>query len=553
MIPVFCKEYFDLMDQYPDEFPDEQWNLRTLVTNAYETEDLVVDIKLYERYISLGKYLGFKDGYPWERYWIGCNLCTFTQEDVPRWHDSLNYMGRGAGKDGFISWISLCLISPYSPIKNYDVDICAFNEDQALRPVQDLSHAMDDNPEKMSKHFYWTKEKILGKKNRGTVLGHTNNAKGKDGLRSGIVILNEIHTYENYDNIDVFTTGLGKKKHPRLAYFTTNGYVSEGPLDDLLEEAESVLSGDKPDDGTFYFIFKLNSKDLVHDERMWNQANPSLRYKPELMTEYRKEYKKWKDKPAQLPGFMTKRMNIRQQKEASPVASWENIAATNNPLPDLFGWECTCGIDFSKTNDWMAVNLHFKKGNIRYDINHAWICLKSKELWRLKCPFRDWATAGYVTLVDQQEINPELIIEYLEDALTKYTIVKVAVDNFRYALLKDYLLRLFDEKDIKLTRNSDIMKVAPIVIRCFLQNFFVWGEQPCLRWATNNTKLVPAKKSAMSKDGELDIGNYLFGKIEPKSRKTDPFFALVHSMTLEDELHEPIVWGGAIEQSVFTY
>ena len=40
--------------------------------------------------------------------------------------------------------------------------------------------------------------------------GHTNNPKGRDGLRSGKVIFNEVHQYENYDNIKVFTTGQGK-------------------------------------------------------------------------------------------------------------------------------------------------------------------------------------------------------------------------------------------------------------------------------------------------------------------------------------------------------
>lgn len=32
---------------------------------------------------------------------------------------------------------------------------------------------------------------------------------------------NEIHQYEDYKNINVFTTGLGKKKHPRRSYYTT--------------------------------------------------------------------------------------------------------------------------------------------------------------------------------------------------------------------------------------------------------------------------------------------------------------------------------------------
>ena len=164
-------------------------------------------------------------------------------------------MGRGAGKDGLISWMSLALISPYNPVPNYDVDICAFNEDQALRPVEDVYNSMESNVKKMKKHFRWTKESIRGIKNRGYIKGHTNNAKGKDGLRSGAVFLNEIHTYENYDNINVFTTGLGKKKEPRTGYFTTNGDVIGGPLDDKLAAAEDVLLKGANDTRCFYYIW----------------------------------------------------------------------------------------------------------------------------------------------------------------------------------------------------------------------------------------------------------------------------------------------------------
>lgn len=44
-----------------------------------------------------------------------------------------------------------------------------------------------------------------------------------------------------------------------------------------------------------------------------------------------------------------------------------------------------------------------------------------------------------------------------------------------------------------------------------------------MRWATNNAKLV-------SEGVNKGRGNYTFGKIEPKSRKTDPFMALVAGM-----------------------
>jgi phage terminase large subunit-like protein len=54
------------------------------------------------------------------------------------------------------------------------------------------------------------------------------------------------------------------------------------------------------------------------------------------------------------------------------------------------------------------------------------------------------------------------------------------------------------------------------------------GDDPLLRWFTNNTKLEPAPNN-----------NFKYGKIEPKSRKTDGFMAFVAAMCVEEELPEP--------------
>ena len=45
-------------------------------------------------------------------------------------------------------------------------------------------------------------------------------------------------------------------------------------------------------------------------------------------------------------------------------------------------------------------------------------------------------------------------------------------------------------KNLKMVRPSDIMKVATVIDSCFVNNWFVWGDAPELRWATNNTKLI---------------------------------------------------------------
>ena len=524
---------------------------------CFENEDIYVDEEQLENYLGLAKYFPYDKVFPWQKFVIGLHDCTYWKDSgMPRWPDLFCLIGRGAGKDGTIALESVCLSSQYNGIREYDVDICANNEEQALRPAFDIINAFEQPKylAKLKRFFYWTKEQIINMKTKSTIKGRTNNPKGKDGLRSGIVIFNEIHQYEDYKNINVFTTGLGKKKHPRRSYYTTQGDVREGPLDDLLETSEEILFGGEPDNGLIPFICRLDDKAEVDDESCWEKANPSLPYLPDLREEIRKEYKDWKKNPQRLPAFITKRMNIPDGAEELKVTDWANIAVTNKELPDLTGQSCVCGIDYAKVTDFVSVDLHFRDKDIRYDINHSWLCLKSKDIPRMKCPWKEWAEKGLLTLIDDVEIHPAIIADYIQQAKGKYDIKALAIDDFRYALFS----KILDEigfnpklyKNLKLVRPSDIMKAVPVIDSCFANQWFVWGDNPVLRWATNNTKLIRSGRTLGADD--TDKGNFVYGKIEAKSRKTDPFMSAVAAFTIEDLL--PLFMAPDIPDiGVFTY
>ena len=535
-------EWIDIVENKTFAVCEEQELLVKHVKWCFEHEDIYVDEEQLEKYISLSKYFPYEEIFPWQKFVIALHDCTYWKDTgLPRWPDLFCMLGRGAGKDGTIAWESACLMSPYNGIPEYDVDICANNEDQAMRPVTDVINAFERPSvmKKLQKFFYRTKEKVVSKNTKSTMKGRTNSPKGKDGLRSGICIFNEIHQYEDYKNINVFTTGLGKKKHPRRSYYTTNGDVREGPLDDILQTSEEILRDGSPDNGLLPFICKLNKKEDVHNEENWPAANPSLPYLPSLLQEIRKEYTEWKKNPRTLPAFMTKRMNIPENAEEMSVTDYDNIAVTKKELPNLERWSCVCGIDYTKVTDFASVDLHFRDGDMRYDISHSWLCLQSKDIPRMKIPWKDWGKQGRLTLVDDIEIHPSLITGYIQEAKNKYNIKMLAIDDFRYALLSKYLEEIgFDakvRKNLKLVRPSDIMKVAPVIDSVFVNHWFCWGDAPELRWATNNTKLIRAGRKP-GKEDDADLGNYVYGKIEARSRKTDPFMALVAAMTVEDKL-----------------
>ena len=535
-IPAEVLEYIELVESGQPRACPEQHALVALVRRAFETEDLRVETERLEKYLGLQKYFPFAL-FPWEKFLFTLWNCTYTAQGRPRWKTVLCMVGRGAGKDGYIAFDSACSISPYNPVSHYNVDICAMNEDQATRPSKDLVEVLE-TPKyeaKLNRHYYHTKEIIQGRKNKGIMTGRTNNPKGRDGMRAGKIDFNEVHAYENYDNIKVFMTSLGKRGDPRIGYFTSNGEVSDGPLDDKLAQARRILFEGEPDGGMLPFICCLQSRDQVHDPANWYMANPSLAYLPTLLQETEDEYREWLEHPEQNGDFLTKRMGLRAGQKEISVTDYEKVKATNRPLPDLRGWTCVVGVDYAELSDWAAVNLHFRRGSERLDLNHAWICAQSKTLPRVKAPWKAWAEAGHCTVVEDVSIHPDLLADYVRRAGQRYNLKLLCMDHYRWTLVSESFKKIgFDANDktrVKLVRPSDIMQVEPVIQECFDRGLFTWGDNPCLRWSVNNTKRVRSSKKL-----GVDTGNFIYAKIEAKSRKTDPWMALVASMVGEPAL-----------------
>ena len=533
-LPREAAAYFEAVEADRPRACPEQHALAAHIRRCFETEDLRVDTEQLRHYLSLARYFPYERLFPWQECLTALWNCTYTAEGRPRWKTLFCMVGRGAGKDGYIAFDAMCSTSPYNPVSRYNVDICANNEEQAMTPVNDLVSALETpaNQKKLNRFYFHTKELVQGRANRGVIKGRTNNPKGRDGMRSGKVIFNEVHQFENYNNIKVFVTGQGKVAQPRVGIFTSNGEVSDGPLDDYFARARRILFEGEPDHGFLPFICCLKEREQVHDQENWYMANPSLAFLPELLQETADEYRDWLEHPEQNGDFLTKRMGLRAGFQEISVTDYEKVLKTNKPLPDLRGWTCTVGLDYAELNDWAAIDLHFRRGADRYDINHAWVCLKSKTLPRVKAPWREWAAAGKVTVVDDVSISPDLLASYIRDAAGRYNIKALAMDHFRWTLVSESMRAIgFDAADksrVKLVRPSDIMQVEPVIQECFDREQFHWGDVPHLRWAVNNTKRVRSSRKL-----GVDTGNFIYAKIEAKSRKTDPFMALVAAMTAE--------------------
>lgn len=530
-----------------------QFQLCDLIEKIFEEEDLTINQEQLEKYLSLQKYFPF-DLLPWEIFCFALQNCVYKADGQLRFPILFMYLGRGGGKNGFISFSSFSLSSPVNGIKEYHVDIFATSENQAKQSFNEVYNILEDNPVKMKKHFNWTKELIENIKTRSKISYKTANARTKDGDRPGCVIHDEIHQYQDYKLFEVSVTGLGKKPFPRRIMATTDGDVRGGVLDDIKEKAIKILSGEIADNGTLPFMCCLDEPEEVHNPEMWYKANPSLYAFPSLKAEMIIEYNDYLINPAANTAFMTKRMNVPPTITENSITSWENILATNVEIDEdaLIGNPCVAGIDYMTTTDFLGAGLLYRIDNKDIWITHTWVCTQSKDLSRIKAPLREWEAKGLLTFIDAVEIPPDLPVTWLkiEAEKRKSQILNVGIDYYRYTIMQrainEIMFPYYNAQQLKsvvtLVRPRDEMRFIPLIISDFANQRYVWGDNPLMRWYTNNSKV------------ETEGVNLKIGKIEPKSRKTDGFKAFAAAKIVSECLDNAVDYEEPeIFETAYTY
>jgi len=512
---IACKEQIDLMHFLQKRLADPHAVIRTdLIDKALNNIDKHFVWKLL----------------PWEKFILAFVQGAYYDDGSLMFDEFLLLLGRGGGKTGFMSAEEWLLMSVQG-IRNYDIDVVATSEEQATTSFNEIHDLLSSNERRYKKNFQWTKKQIKFKKTNSKLKYRTSNANTKDGGRPGAVFFDEIHAYKDEDSINVFTSGLGKKPYPRRFYMTTDGYNREGFLDQLKEESKMILNGERPNRRMFPFICKLDSPDEWSNEKMWDKANPSLIYFPNLRHEMESEYEKAQDRDQARIEFMTKRMNIPATKAQSPVASWDDIKATNQEVPDLTGKPCVVGIDYSDTMDFCGLGLLFKIGEKYYWKHHSLINYKALQGRKYKVPLDVAKERGLITIIDDETNQPKYIVDWVLAQAKKYDIKGIAADTFRRTYLEDEFTKNgFPELLKARTGIKTHTELENNIDDLFAYHNLVYvGDDMMMRWYTNN----------VYKNRDMR-GNIEYSKIEPKLRKTDGFFAFLNAYQFRELADAPV-------------
>lgn len=506
-----CKEHKQLMPLLRTILDDKNVEIR-----SQEIEDAV---ELMEKY--------FFPLYDAELFIVALIVGVFYKnKDQLVFNSVFILAGRGFGKNGLISALAFYFMSDRHDVKHYNVDIVATSEEQAYTSFGDVYEVIYDTP-KIQKLFDWNKTQITYKSTRSTLKYRTSNAKTKDGGRPGAVIFDEVHGYADYQDIKVFTGGLGKRKYPRRIYITTDGEIREGVLDYFKNRSQRILNGELEHGGFLPIFFKLDTIQEVGKPDLWDKANPRINHSPELRAQIEIEYDEMLDNEQLKEAFITKRMNIPYAEAGRAAASWEDIVATKElPWPELKNTDCIGCLDYAELKDFAAVGLYFKRDGKRYFKQHTFIHHSALELKRYNIDIDECVREGWATIIyDSPTIPTSMIADWFVNQQKTYNIIKVVGDRFRVAPLTED----FNDRGIPFEAQFfgpiTHMKLNPFINKLFTERTLGLEDDKLMRYYINNTGVKSDDK-----------GNKVYFKIEAKRRKTDGFFAFLHGANCDEDL-----------------
>lgn len=552
---ITCKEIDDYLE-YVKAHPkwinkDRKLLIRNIVKPTLKRNDVYLDEETFRnclRYIEGNFYPLF----PYQKFIIAHAFIYGTEDNEPVFPEIVILMGRGNGKDGLMAPLANFFQTPLYGIPEYHVELIA-NSEQQIKDTFNVVYNRLAGNKKFKGLFRVTKEVIENLETRSILRYNTSNASTKDGKAPGCIFFNEFHAYETNEAVNVFESAEGKKRHFREIIITTNGYVREGPLDKLLEQCGEVLQTGENPLGIFPFLCRLDNEREVGKPEPMHKANPSMEYLPMLQKAIERGYLKAKTDPEKYAEYVTKRCNLPQTKEEHAVTAWKNILACSyldkdrkepRPVPDTRGKLAIIGIDYADVRDFASAGvLTIDDDGNHVWRQHTWICLSSPYLTSIKFPLDSIGTPGFTDfeVVDAPTIPIDPIIDWCEDRMTEYAVVKITMDTYRYTLFRT----IFENRGISLETRQNPQGVvrllrklgsicgiiAPTIAKLFEEHQVIYGDSAIMRWYTQNTGTVTDK-----------YGNMQFVKIEPKLRKNDGFMAFVAAEYSADLLKEQVIY-----------
>lgn len=311
--------------------------------------------------------------------------------------------------------------------------VCSSNNDVQANILYDAIDTMRLMIDPEQKDTWRNQKWIRINDTNSKIFKISDRTRNKEGRNIDFSVIDEVHEMKENTIIKSIEQSQSLKDNPKLIIITTEGFVNDGALDEILRECRRVIRGE--DDGPSaerllpWLYTQDSEQEIWADERSWMKSNPSL-YAIKKISYLREQIDQARKSTANRAFVLSKDFNIKQNAAAAWLHIEDYSYDASFDLEDFRGSLILGGVDMSETTDMTSAKaLVMRAGDkTKYIIQHYWIPeskLTSADDKEAGAKYKEWAKAGILTICEGNDID----------------LAQVA--DWYYMLYKQYGLRLF--------------------------------------------------------------------------------------------------------------
>ena len=420
--------------------------------------------------------------------------------DLNMWVDLYNegilLIARKNGKTEFSSALAYADLMLSQAGSNFCV---GSNDDKQCDLIYQSVARMKEISDPKEKYLHKNMQQIICKFNNNTLIKMSSKTQNKEGRNLVGVYVDEAHDAKDDILYNSLRTSQSNSDNPKLLVISTDGFVNDGLLDNLLFTYRSILNDEDDSDVGRRKLIWLYTQDseneIFQDENSWYKSNPGLGVskKKQYLRERVEECKTDKSKRA---FNLCKDFNIKQNTSSAWLMREDYVYPQEKwKIEDFKGSLVIAAVDLAETTDLANLKILFMKPNCnkKYIYSHYFIPESKLEGKQDDgSNYKEWAKQGWLTIMDGNMNNISDIAKFYYNLIIKYKLrpYKLGYDNkFAGPFLDTLKMYGIDELEL-INQNANTLNAAIRLTESDLQhNLLEFNNNPIDEWCYGNACL----------------------------------------------------------------
>lgn len=323
--------------------------------------------------------------------------------------------------------------------------------------------------------------------------------RNKEGRNIDFAVIDEVHEMKTNVIIKSIQQSQSLKDNPKCVEITTEGFVNDGALDDILKKARAIIRGE--DDGVsaerfLPWLYTQDSENEVWtDPKTWQKSNPSLGT-VKRWDYLEKQIDLAKKSKSDRIFVLSKDFNFKQ----NAVQAWLNTEdykyVSKYDLDDFRGALCLGAVDLSETTDMTSAKLLLmrKDDRTKYIHQHYWIPeskLTNADDLQAGAKYKEWAQKGLLTICEGNDIELSAVADWFYDMYVEHRF-KLYKCGYDVKFSKDFLRQMESygfETEIVLQNKLTLSNAMKLCESDLKSQYVNYNENEIDQWCLGNAAM----------------------------------------------------------------